>query len=216
MIRDLGRWPFYGKYAADYTKVYPTVKGALRLLLENLISSRILLPTSLNQNTPLHYKDLDELMYQIEATGYLDAVTEFDIFGDTVMYTSTGEDVCQDITRIVGFRTSSPYFTFVIRKGDWLPMTINPDTEEFSWNLERYQLNYHRIPTLLKKLDVNLGWENEALTIADDYFATTKAGYDFFIEKTVIAWEYNQHPNPDFNLDAYLSAIKDTLDKYPY
>jgi hypothetical protein len=38
-------------------------------------------------------------------------------------------------------------------------MMMDNETLDFTWNLERYQLNYPRIPALIKKLDEELGWK---------------------------------------------------------
>jgi hypothetical protein len=44
---------------------------------------------------------------------------------------------------------------------------------------------------------------------------TTQAGYDFFLEESIIIREYDADPNPAFDLDAYLAAIKKAREQAP-
>jgi hypothetical protein len=209
MANSCGYWMFYGE---SYENAL-AVRKNLRILLENLISSKILLPKKIYRNVPLVYNTIDELLDQIEATGYWGRPFEFGISGDTVIYTSNGEEIHHGIIHISNFRTSTQSFMLYVDTDHWLPMRMDEDYE-FTWNLEKYQLNYHRIPALLKKLDEELGWENEDLSSMDEEFITLVAGYDFFIKESIIAREYDEKPNPDFDLDAYLAATKNAREKY--
>ncbi|SFD54444.1 hypothetical protein SAMN05518672_102369 [Chitinophaga sp. CF118] len=210
MSKDRGSWMFDG---VSFEK-YPAIRKSLKILMENLISSKILFPKALNPNIPLKYDTIDELLDQIEATGYLGKAAEIGFLGDTVIYTPNGEEVLKDIIRIEGFVTSEQNFLFIVQTDHWLPMMMDNDTYEFTWNLELYQLNYHRIPALLEKLHEELGWKDKELLFLDEDFITLEAGYDFFIKESIIIREYEEKPNPAFDLDAYLAAIKNAREKY--
>ncbi|SFD54470.1 hypothetical protein SAMN05518672_102370 [Chitinophaga sp. CF118] len=214
MISDRGCWLFDGIYYGSYNESYPEIMKSLRILMENLISSKILLPKALYGNISLQYDTVDELLDQIEASGYLENAFEFAIWGDTIIYTPNGEEVHQDIIRIERFRTSGQDFGYVVRTDHWLPMMMDRETMDFTWNLEQYQLNYYRIPALLSKLNEELGWKNEELLFKEEWYLTVQAGYDFYLEESVIIREYEANPNPAFDLEAYLAAIKNAREKY--
>jgi hypothetical protein len=213
MVYDRGRWLFDEEYNGD-NESYPAIRKSLRILMRNLISSKILLPKTLDLDIPLEYDTVDELLDQIEASGYLEDASEFDIWGDTVIYTPNGEEIHQDIISIEGFRTSAPFFVFTVRTDHWLPMMMNSENYDFTWNLEQYHLNYHRISNLLKKLDKDLGWKNNELLFNETRYLSIQAGYDFFLEESVISREYKKNPNLAFDLNAYLAAMKKAKERY--
>ncbi len=214
MIKDRACWSFDGAYHGDYKASYPAIRKSLQILMENLISSKILIPKTMDLDIPLKYDTVDELLDQIEGSGYLENGSEFDIWGETVLYTPYGDEIYQDIISIGRFIPTSQSFAFVVRTDQWLPMVMDGETYNFTWNLEMYQLNYHRIPTLLKNLDEKLGWENKDLLFKEEWYLTIQAGYDFFLEESVIIREYESNPNPAFDLNAYLDAIKQAKERY--
>ncbi len=214
MIHDRGHWSFDDDYTPDYTKSYPAIRKSLGIVLETLISTKILRPKRIG-SIPLVYTTVDELMEQIEATGYFEDASEFDINGDTVIHTSNGEEIFNNIISIDSFRTSEPYFVFVAGTDHWLPMMMDSKTLNFSWNVELYQLNYHRIPAVLKKLKEKLEWKNEDFFYQDDWFISSRAGFDFFLREYIITREYNDNPNPAFDLEAYLAVIAKAKELYP-
>lgn len=214
MSSDRGCWCFSKQYNGDIHKTYPEIRKSLRTLMENLISSKILIPKTLDFDIHLEYKTTDELLNCIEESGYLENAAEFSFWGDTVIYTSNEERISQNVISVQGFRTSSPSFCIDVKTDHWLPMMMDKDSFDFTWNLELYKLNYHRIPDLLKKLDEELGWENKGLLNTVQEFTTVQAGYDLFIKESVIIREYKANPNPDFDLDAYLIAMKHAIDQH--
>lgn len=207
MIRDRGCWLFDGANDGN-NETYLEIRESPGILLENLISTKILIPKTLDRDISLEYNTVDELLTQIEASGYLETAVQFNILGDTVMHTLNGEEVLQDIIRIEGFRTTAQRFSFVVRTDHWLPMMMDIETLDFTWNLDHFHFNYHRIPALLNKLNKEPGWENEELLFKEEWYLTVQAGYDLYLEDSVIKREYEYQPNPNFELDVYLAAIK--------
>ncbi|PWV48780.1 hypothetical protein [Chitinophaga sp. S165] len=207
MIRDCGRWHFDGIYYENHNESYPAIRESMRILMENLISSKILIPKRLTGGMSLEYDTVDELLDQVEAF-YLKDASEFDIEGDTIMYTPNGEQTSSNLVSIENFRISEQHFVFVVKTDYWLPMTMISEVFDFKWNLELYKLNYFRIPIFLKRLDKELGWENEELLLEENWFVSTQAGYDFFLRESMITRAYEENPNPDFDLNAYVDAIK--------
>ncbi len=214
MIRDRGSWLFDDVYDGGHRDSYPGIRDSLRILMTSLFSSKILVPNILGRDIPLRYDTVEELLDQIEASGYLDSTAEFDIRGETVIYIPQGEEVYQNIISIERFRITEPFFQFVVRTDHWFPMMTDSEMLKSSWNLERYHLNYHRIPALLKKLDQELDWKNEELLFTEEWYLSVQAGYDLFMEESVIARAYKKNPNPAFDLDAYLAAIKRAREQY--
>ncbi len=213
---ERGRWAFNNKKykSGAYNNGYPEIKDDLKGLLTNLISSKILIPTMLDRDFPLQYDSVDELVDLIEGSGRFKAAMFFSLWGETVINTATGEEVYKDIVSIETYYSSKQSFAFCINNDVWLPMMMNKEDLSFSWNLERYGLNYHRIPALLKKLNDELGWSNEELLVVDSMYIALQAGYDFFMDEFSINWEYNLNPNQDFDLEAYLEAMKKAKEQY--
>jgi hypothetical protein len=216
MVTDRGRWCFSSESSEHERNKgnYPEIQQVLRTLLTNLISSRILIPKRLDYNIPLKYEAMDELINLIEESGRLENAADFDLWGDTVIYTPHGEEVHQNIVSIESFRPDEKYFCVCFMSDNWLPMVKDKDDLIFSWNLEQYNQNYHRIPAFLKKLNTDLEWDNSDLLKRDDFFVTVQAGYDFFLKEDVISWEYKMKPNPEFDLNAYLAAMKKAKEQY--
>jgi hypothetical protein len=198
-----GYWRFEGLPYDNYS----SIRESLRVLMENLISSKILLPNRFG-DIPLEYSTVDELLDQIEASGYLQNGSELNFYGDTVIYTLNGEEVWDNIVSVDCFSPSSQFFYVAVMSDHWLPVMMERETYAFDWNIELYQLNYPRLPAFLEKLHEELGWKDENLLCKDSNFATIQAGYDLFIEESVVIREYKTNPNPAFDLDAYLAAIK--------
>lgn len=86
-------------------------------------------------------------------------------------------------------------------------MAFDEDSYSWVWNL--YNLNYYRVPSVLKKLNDILGWENEGLLeMGFNERGSMQVGCDFFLNQEVITREYNENPNPDFNLKEYLLKME--------
>jgi hypothetical protein len=215
MSRERSRFYFSEDYDGDIHENYPEVSKCLRIIFESLISSKIFLPKMMDAGIPLEYQTIDELMDLVEASGYLKNAADVNFWGDTVLYTSDGEVVYNNIISFEGFRPFEPFFSIVIKTDHWLPMMMDEETMDFTWNLELHKLNYHRIPAFLKKLKEDLGWKNEGFSFEDNYFASLKVGDDFFTEKSIIIREYEANPNPDFDLDAYLAAMQNAREQAP-
>lgn len=214
MNRDRGSWLFDGDIIANKNDSYEGIRESLKILMENLIASKILIPNSLDRKIPLQYFSVDELVDRIEETGYLSSASQFDIWGDTIIYTPEGEKIYNDIVCIEGFRTSSQSFNFTLRTDHWLPMMMDHETYRYTWNLETYHQNYPRIGELLKRLNEGLGWSNKELLFLEEWYLTVQAGYDLYLEEYVISKEYEKNINPLFDLDLYLSEIKNARAKY--
>ncbi|NIG55057.1 hypothetical protein [Chitinophaga sp. Cy-1792] len=207
-------WDFTGMINdSSDLKVYPGVKRDLWVLLTNIISAGILFPTKINDET-LVYETADQLLELISNSGRLNKPTGFNLYGDTRIYTRTGVEIYHDIVRIEGFTTYAQEFMISFETDIWMPMVYDQDKCEFIWNLEYYNLNYERVPTLLKTLHQELNWENKSLLYPNGWYTTMQTGYDFFVMDDIIAREYEENPNPDFNLEAYLNKIKTTRALY--
>jgi hypothetical protein len=203
-----GSWYFdSNKYKFDDNmEPYPEIMSDLKKVLFILIESKMLLPGSLEGKS---VGNIEELVTLIETGNYLRDYSEFGIQGDTIIYTEKGEEIYSDIFCLEGFRTSAQTFTLQTRSDIWLPMAFDEDSYGWVWNLERYNLNYYRVPSVLKKINDILGWENDFLLERDhNERGSMQAGYDFFLSPEVITREYNRNPNPDFNLKEYLSKIE--------
>lgn len=62
---------------------------------------------------------------------------------------------------------------------------------------------------MLKKINDILGWENKYLLTREyNEIGCFQRGYDFFLSQPVITREYNDNPNPDFNIKEYLLKLE--------
>src|ERR1044072_2468136 len=188
-----GSWHFdSNKYGYDYDIApYPEIVSDLKKVLFILIESKMLLPRSLEgKNEELKYNNVDELVTLIEADNFLHNCFDFGIKGDTIIYTEQGEEIYSDIFCLDGFRTFQQSFALSTKSDIWLPMSFDEDSYSFVWNLERYNLNHYRVPSVLKKINDILGWENKYL-LAKEYNerGCFQRGYDFFLSQRVITRE---------------------------
>jgi hypothetical protein len=207
-----GSWYFgSNKYGYDYDIApYPEILSDLKKLLSVLIESKMLLPRSLQgKSMELKYNNVEDLATLIETDNYLQNCTEFGIKGDTIIYTEQGEEIHSNIFSLEGFRTFQQDFSLSTKSDIWLPMAFDEDSDSFVWNLERYKLNYYRLPAVLKKINDILGWENESLMGREfNERGSLQIGYDLFLSPETITEEYNENPNPAFNLNEYLLKME--------
>lgn len=207
-----GSWHFdSNKYDYDYeTSPYPEIRSDLKKVLTILIESKLLLPKSLEgTNGKLDYNTVDDLISLIEKDNYLQTCPEFDISGDTVIYTEKGEELHSNIFCLHSFRTFQQSFVLSTKSDIWLPMSFGEDSYSYVWNLERYHLNNNRLESVLKKVDENLGWENENLLQKEfNERGSLQIGRNIFLSKEVISREYQENPNLDFNINEYLEKIE--------
>ncbi|OQP42732.1 hypothetical protein A4H97_11235 [Niastella yeongjuensis] len=209
-----GRWYFESnKYGDDIDKdtpPYPEILSDLKKVLSILIESKMLLPRFLEgKEGKLEYKNVEDLVTLIETDNFLYKCFLFGIRGDTIIYTEEGEETYSNIFSLEGFRTFQQYFSLSTKSDIWLPMSFDIDSYSFVWNLERHNLNYYRVPAVLKKINDVLGWENESLLVREfNELGSLQIGYDLFLSQQVITREYNENPNPEFNLKEYLSKME--------
>ncbi len=213
--KNRGSWYFdNNKYGYDYENVpYPEIITDLKVLLNELVTSKMLIPKKLEgREEELVYNNVDELINLIIKDNYLKDCLEFSITGDTVIYTEHGEKVHSEIFSLVAFRTFQQSFMFSTYCDIWLPMAFDEDSFSFTWNLERHNLNYERLPALLKKINSNLFWGNENLLVKEfNERGSMQSGYDLFLTSEVIINEYDRNPNKKFDLNDYLLKINESL-----
>ncbi|WP_428228924.1 hypothetical protein [Flavobacterium sp.] len=207
-----GSWHFdSNKYDYNYDIVpYPEISSDLKTLLTILIESQLFIPRSLEgKNEILNYSSVEELIALIEKDNYLQDCFEFGINGDTVIYTDQGEEIHSDIFCLESFRTFQQSFVLATKSDVWLPMSFNEENYSYVWNLERYNLNFSRLPAVLKKINENLEWENESLLVNEFHErGTLQKGYNIFLSKEVLKREYNENPNLEFNIHEYIAKIE--------
>lgn len=211
-IKLRGSWHFdSNKYDYDYDiSPYPEIRSDLKILLTILIESKLFLPRTLQgKNDKLDYNNIENLITLIEKDNYLQTCLEFDIYGDTIIYTKKGEELHSDIFSLQSFRTFQQSFVLSTKSDIWMPMSFDEDSFSYVWNLERYNLNNNRLVSVLKKLNENLGWENESLLQKEfNERGSLQIGYNIFLSKEVLVKEYNENPNFDFNINEYLQKIE--------
>ena len=204
-----GSWHFdSNKYDYDYDiSPYPEIRSDLKIILTILIESQLLIPKLLDgKNQKLEYKNIDDLISLIEKDNYLQTCFEFDISGDTVIYTEKGEEIHSSIFCLQSFRTFQQSFVLSTKSDIWMPMSFDENSHSYIWNLERYNLNNHRLSSVLKKINKSLGWENENLLQKEfNERGSLQIGYDIFLSQEVLIREYKENPNPDFNINEYLA-----------
>lgn len=209
-----GNWEFesnkYGDHIGKDTPPYPEILSDLKKVLSVLIESKMLLPRFLEgKKGELEYKNVDDLVTLIDADNFLYKCFLFGIKGDTVIYTDEGEEIYSGIFSLDSFQTFKQYFLLSTKSDIWLPMSFDKDSYSFVWNLERYNLNYYRVPAVLKKINDILGWENESLLVREfNELGSLQIGYDLFLSPETITREYNENPNPEFNLNEYLLKME--------
>lgn len=207
-----GSWHFdSNKYGYDYDiSPYPEIISDLKILLTILIESQLFIPKSLEgKNDKLNYTNVNELITLIKKDNYLQNCFEFSINGDTIIYTEQGEEIHSDIFCLESFRTFQQSFVLSTKSDIWLPMSFDEDSYSYVWNLERYNLNYNRLSSVLKKINENLKWENENLLVKEfNEIGSLQIGYNIFLSKEVLAKQYNENPNLDFNINEYITKIE--------
>lgn len=203
-----GSWHFdSNKYDYDYALApYSEIISDLKILLTILIESRLFIPKFLEgRDEKLNYTNIDDLITLIEKGNYLQNCLEFGISGDTIIYTKQGEEIHSDIFCLESFRTFQQSFVLATKSDIWLPMSFDDNNYSYVWNLERYNLNYSRLQSVLKKINDNLKWENENLLIKNfNERGSLQIGYDIFLSKEILRREYNENPNFDFNINEYI------------
>lgn len=207
-----GSWHFdSNKYDYDYDIApYPEISSDLNTLLTILIESQLFIPRSLEgKNEILNYSNVEELIALIEKDNYLQDCFEFGINGDTVIYTEQGEEIHSDIFCIESFRTFQQSFVLATKSDVWLPMSFNEENFSYVWNLERYNLNFSRLPAVLKKINENLKWENENLLVNEfNERGSLQKGYNIFLSKEILKSQYNENPNLEFNINEYIAKTE--------
>jgi hypothetical protein len=207
-----GSWHFdSNKYDYDYDIApYPEIRSDLKTLLTILIESKLLIPKSLEgKNEKLDYNNIEALISLIEKDNYLQTCFEFDINGDTVIYTEKGEEIHSGIFCLQNFRTFQQSFVLSTKSDIWMPMSFDEDSYSYVWNLERYNLNNHRLSSVLEKVNKSLGWENENLLQKEfNERGSLQIGYNIFLSKEVLIRVCQENPNTNFDIKNYLIEIE--------
>lgn len=205
-----GHWMFSSnKYGYDYeNSPYAEILDVLKIILEELVKSKMLIPKKINGiESNLEYNTVDELIDQIVKSNLLENTFEFDITGDTIIYTNTGEEIHSGIFELNSFRTFQECF-FISTKSDvWLPMAFDEDRYSFVWNIERYNLNYQRLPNVLNKILELLNWESFTAEVEYNELGTLQVKSDLFLSEEIITREFNSNPNTNFNFINYISKL---------
>ncbi|MFK7061606.1 hypothetical protein V3Q90_15940 [Flavobacterium oreochromis] len=205
-----GYWHFdNSKGIYDYENApYAEILNVLKIVLNELVKSKMLIPKKINGiESDLEYNTVDELIDQIVKSNLLENTFEFDITRDTIIYTNTGEELYSGIFILDSFRTFQQCF-FISTKSDvWLPMTFDEDSYSFVWNIERYNLNYQRLPNVLNKINELLNWESFTPEVEYNELGALQVKSDLFLSEEVITREFNSNPNPNFNLINYISKL---------
>lgn len=205
-----GSW-YFNNYDKNKHPTQKEILDSLTIILTELIDSKMLIPKKLWwDGDELVYNTVDELIeLLIQKEVFKENMyAEFDLNGDTVIYSDSGEEIYSDIVRLGSFRLHEHVFSIETFSDIWLPMFVNEE-DDYEWNLERYRLNYYRIPKLLNRLNERLGWD-PGLYIESDYYkgGTITVGCSMFISEGIILFEVEDQPNKDFDVEAYLSEIK--------
>jgi hypothetical protein len=207
-----GSWHFdSNNYDYDYDiSPYPEIRSDLKILLSILIESKLLIPKSLEgKNEKLDFNNIEDLISLIEKDNYLQTCFEFDIRGDTIIYTEKGEEIHSGVFCLQSFRTFQQSFVLSTKSDIWMPMSFDEDSHSYIWNLERYNLNNYRLSSVLEKINRSLGWHNENLLQKEfNERGSLQIGYNIFLSKEVIVREYKENPNPNFNINEYLEKIE--------
>ncbi|MCH4830028.1 MULTISPECIES: hypothetical protein [Flavobacterium] len=205
-----GHWHFdNSKGIYDYeNSPYAEILDVLKIVLEELVTSKMLIPRKIQGiESVLKYNTVDELIDQIVKSNLLENTFEFDIIGDTIIYTNTGEEIHSGIFELNSFRTFQQCF-FISTKSDvWLPMAFDEDSYSFVWNIERYNLNYQRLPNVLNKIIKLLNWESFTAEVVYNELGTLQVKSDLFLSEEIITREFNSNPNTSFNLINYISKV---------
>lgn len=205
-----GHWHFdNSKGIYDYeNSPYAEILDVLKIVLEELVKSKMLIPKKINGiESDLEYGTVEELIGEIFKSNLLENTFEFDITGDTIIYTNTGEEIHSGIFEINSFRTFQQCF-FILTKSDvWLPMAFDEDSNSFVWNIERYNLNYQRLPNVLNKIIELLNWESFTAEVEYNELGTLQVKSDLFLNEEIITREFNSNPNTNFNLINYISKV---------
>lgn len=209
-----GFWSFSDDELGDMSADVPyyNCKQVLIELLDLLKDSKLLLPRKMVMNRieipcDLGTEELVDLIFKTK-----EAKCDFDITGDTIIYTKSGEELYSGIFELVDFRMYEQSISLRTRSDIWLPMAFDIDTYKYYWNLERYELNYHRIEKILERINSCLSWNSNSQNERDHYdFGFIQIGYKLFLDGMILKREYEKNPNVDFDIDAYLKEIDEAL-----
>ncbi|WP_428223321.1 hypothetical protein [Flavobacterium sp.] len=193
----------------DYENApYTEILDVLKIILEELVKSKMLIPKRINGiESDLEYSTVDELVDKIFKSNLLENTFEFDITGDTIIYTNTGEELHSGIFELNSFRTFQQCFSILTKSDIWLPMAFDEDSNAFVWNIERYNLNYQRLPNVLNKINELLHWEPFPTKIVYNEMGALQVKSDIFLSEEIITREFNSNPNTNFNLINYISKL---------
>jgi hypothetical protein len=206
-----GSWLFENRSADlifndnDY---YDNFFNDLTILLKILYARKLLIPKFLKQeqieDIKIDFISIEETVNVIKQKekGYLS------IYGDTIIHTDSGDESYSRIFTIELMMFHQKQFTIQTKCDIWLPLAFDYDSYSFTWNLERYRLNYNRIESVLHEINNAFKWPENSINYYDHReMGCIQVGYKIFSSPQVITRHYEKFPNQDFDLGDYLNQI---------
>jgi hypothetical protein len=185
----------YSDFYEDLFKIL-TILEKHKMLIPKFIGRELMEPLTIIST------DISGIIEEIKQYGN---GAYFPLFGDTIIFTESGEEIHHSIFTL-SIECYRKYIMLSTKSDVWLPMSVDFDTYWFHWNLERYNLNYHRLEAVLNEIRITFNWEEDS-HMEIDVNRALKLGYKIFMEENHIKQNYKDDPNPDFNLGAYLAEI---------
>lgn len=180
-----------------------------KMVMDIFFKRKLILPKKIN-SVDIQVNTTNEFMREtlrIAGSDHMVSVT-----GDTIIHTNDGDETHSDIFHIdfVAYGATNDIYIASYSEA-FLPLIFNWEDYDFEWNLERYNLNRHRIEKALQEIELALGWKNTSKYEADHYeMNVLQLGYKTFIEADTIKEKYEEEPPSEpFDLDKYLQEIKE-------
>lgn len=205
------RMQIRGFWIFDIDKVedYNIYKNVVRKTLEVLIKNEMFFPK-------LCYSSLEDIYVpdNLNVNELLDFVVKTGgvVAGNTMIYEKDGKVEYQDLIRFEPvFRNPGIDITIYTVSDIWLPMTYDFDNYSFVWNLERYHLNKDRLAQSLYEIRNLFDWDGDTYNEVDNKdLCVYQYNYDLFLSEGAIRSQYEDEPNPDFEIEAYIKKLRDT------
>lgn len=217
----VGTWHFYNNeilvpytsplFASSY---YPGYYEDLFTLLTILFDHKMLIPKfigrGMEEPIAIVSTNVADIVEEIKQYGFLGGLS---LYGDTIIFTNEGEKVYHRIFVLDEMRSHQKNIMLSTKSDIWLPIALDFDDYWYHWNLEHYKLNHHRLECVLNDIRTALNWEEDSSTYIDQERACLQLGYKIFVVESLIKREYEEQPNSDFDLEAYLAEMQAQKDK---